>query len=236
MIRSRENFYARNSNFPDGPENLSACSKLSSPGAHCDWFGCLKIFSKSRSNFYLENLSGFSVEESNFAGGEIEPFKVSSSVAQSTINGDSFTESLNNSMQNLLINAAGEMAAKEIGNAAHPTDQYGNSLATRITKAEQLALHATLGATISSLTGGDILSGAAAGVIGELTGESLHPSVENASLNRQTAIQFAGLAGSSASLLTSIATGRSDEQTASNMFAGQRVGGGMRRRIMRILL
>ena len=28
-----------------------------------------------------------------------------------------------------------------------------------------------------------------------------------------------------ASLLTSIATGRSDEQTASNMFAGQRVGG-----------
>ena len=41
---------------------------------------------------------------------------VSSSVAQSTINGDSFIESLNNSMQNLLINAAGEMGANEIEN------------------------------------------------------------------------------------------------------------------------
>ena len=78
MIHSQENFYARNSNFPDGPENLLDCSKLSSPGAHRDWFGCLKIFSRSRSNFYLENLSGFSVEESNFAGGEIEFVSASS--------------------------------------------------------------------------------------------------------------------------------------------------------------
>ena len=88
MIPSRENFYARNSNFPDGPENLLDCSKLSSPGADRDWFGCLEIFSRSRSNFYSESLSGFSLQsfdtpgfstnEFGFAGGEIEFVSASS--------------------------------------------------------------------------------------------------------------------------------------------------------------
>ena len=60
VLHFQENFYARNSNFPDGPENLLVCSELSSPAAHLDWFGCLKFI------------------ESGFAGGEIESVSASS--------------------------------------------------------------------------------------------------------------------------------------------------------------
>ncbi len=147
-----------------------------------------------------------------------------SSVVQSAISGDSSSNTLNNLALNIAIGAFANAAAKEIGNAAHPMDQYGNPLSATISTSEQLALHAVLGCAAGASQGGDCTSGAAAGVVGEMVGTNLRSSVADSSMNRQTAIQLAGLSGSAATLFASAVTNQSDTQTANNIFAGQRIG------------
>ncbi len=76
-------------------------------------------------------------------------------------------------MQNLLINAVGEVAANEIGTAAHGSTVVnesgqiiGTTVAT-ISKAEQLALHAALGCGMAAAGGNNCAAGAASGMAGE---------------------------------------------------------------------
>ena len=78
---------------------------------------------------------------------------------------------------------------------------------------------------MGAASGGNCGAGAIAGIVGEITGDALRPSVDNRSIDRQTAIQIAGVSGGAAALLTSAATNQSDEDTANNIFAGQRIGG-----------
>ncbi len=147
-----------------------------------------------------------------------------STVVQSAVNGESPSDTLSNLALNIAVGAMSNAAAKEIGNAAHPTDKFGNALTPKISTTEQLTLHAALGCASGAAQGGDCASGAAAGVVGEITGSNLRSSVENGSMNKQTAVQLAGLSGAAASLFVSAASGASDEQTANNIFTGQRVG------------
>jgi hypothetical protein len=72
-----------------------------------------------------------------------------------------------------MINAAGEMAANEIGTAAHGSTVInesgqiiGTTVAT-ISKAEQLALHAALGCGMAAAGGNNCAAGAASGMAGE---------------------------------------------------------------------
>ena len=81
---------------------------------------------------------------------------------QSTINGDSFKDTLKHQVVNSLVMTGAEYGANSIGS------NYYNG---NINKAEQLILHAGLGAVSSKLTGGDFASGAVAGVVGEIAGE-----------------------------------------------------------------
>ncbi len=160
-----------------------------------------------------------------------------STVVQSAVNGESPSDTLSNLALNIAVGAVANAAAKEIGNAAHgsvATDADGNILrnadgsivynAPRINTAEQLTLHAALGCASGAAQGGNCASGAASGVMGEITGSNLRSSVEDGSMSKQTAVQLAGLSGAAASLFVSAATGQSDEQTANNIFVGQRVG------------
>jgi hypothetical protein len=147
-----------------------------------------------------------------------------STAVQSAINGDSFKDSLGNMAINIAVGAIANSAAKEIGNAAHPVDSNGNALPAKIDQATQLTLHAALGCASGAATGSNCAAGAAAGVVGELTGNALKDQVADGSLNRQTAIQVAGLAGSAASLVTSSLIGQSDEEIANSIFVGQRIG------------
>ena len=102
---------------------------------------------------------------------------VASSASQSAINGDSFSDSLKAQGKNVLIYTLAKVGANEIGRAYHGTttlDANGNVIAETpptIDKSEQLLLHAGLGAITSSLTKNDAMSGAIAGVAGELTAE-----------------------------------------------------------------
>ena len=139
-----------------------------------------------------------------------------SSIIQSVVNGDSTSKTLTNLTTNVAIGAIDNLTAKEIG-IAYKTDE--------IDKVTQLTLHAGLGCAMGAASGGNCGAGAIAGVVGEITGDALRPSVDNRSIDRQTAIQIAGISGGAAALLTSAATGQSDEQTADNIFAGQRIGG-----------
>lgn len=138
-----------------------------------------------------------------------------SSIIQSTVNGDSTSDTLGDLAVNIGVGAVANLGAKEIGNAAH---------SGAISRTKQLTLHAGLGCLSGAAQGGDCASGAAAGVIGEMAGNNLRSSVEDGSISKQTAIQLAGLSGSTAALITSAATGQSDEQMADNIFAGQRIG------------
>ncbi len=154
---------------------------------------------------------------------------VSSTAAQSAINGDSFSETLKHQGINILVAALSNVAAKNIGNAAHGsytknTDGTFTYHAPTINKAEQLILHAGLGATAYIFTGNDAWSGAVSGVTGEITGDTLRNRVENGSMSKQTAVQLAGLAGGYSSIITGQFSGQSDHQVAQNIWQGQRIG------------
>jgi filamentous hemagglutinin len=155
---------------------------------------------------------------------------VSSTAAQSAINGDSFSEAIKHQGVNILIGALGNLGAKQIGQAAHGTttvDSNGNVIATTsgtISKPTQYILHAGLGCAMSGLSGGDCASGAVSGMVGELAGESLRSSVENGSMAKQTATQLAGLAGGYSSIITGQFSGQNDHEVAQNIWSGSRIG------------
>ncbi len=134
-------------------------------------------------------------------------------VATSIVKGQSINETieeqggLDQVIKNTLATAIGEAGAKEIGY------QYHNY---NISQPIQLTLHGVLGATTSTLMGGDALSGAAAAIAGEYTADSLYQS----GLGANFSIALGQTAGSGAALLTSLLQGRSDEQTATNIQIG----------------
>jgi len=104
---------------------------------------------------------------------------IASSVAQSTVNGDSLGDSLKNSWKNLLINAVGQVAANDIGIAAHS----GN-----ISTTEQLALHGILGCGMAIAGGNNCASGAAAGIAGEAIGAAFYNNGHGLSIPNTLAV------------------------------------------------
>ena len=152
---------------------------------------------------------------------------VASSASQSAINGDSFIDSLKAQGENVLIYTMAKVGANEIGRAYHGTttlDANGNVIAETpptIDKSEQLLLHAGLGAITSSLTKNDAMSGAIAGVAGELTAELAN---ENG-VDVATSIQLANLAGAISSITYGGLTNQSDDQMAKNAWEGSRIAG-----------
>lgn len=170
-------------------------------------------------------------------------YAASNIAATSAVKGQSISDSINDNggvKQIILTTVASSIAeagAKEIGRAAHGTtttltDSSGNPLrnldgsvmtSSQINQPTQLALHGVLGATTSTLMGGDALSGAAAGVLGELAADSAYQE-GTGSFNRQQAIAIGQAAGAAAALATSSAQGKSDEQTAANVGIGGFIG------------
>ena len=152
---------------------------------------------------------------------------VASSASQSAINGDSFSDSLKAQGENVLIYTMAKVGANEIGRAYHGTttlDANGNVIAETpptIGKSEQLLLHAGLGAITSSLTKNDAMSGAIAGVAGELTAELAN---ENG-VDVATSIQLANLAGAISSIIYGGLTNQSDDQMTKNAWEGSRIAG-----------
>ncbi len=134
-------------------------------------------------------------------------------VATSIVKGQSINETieeqggLDQVIKNTVAMAIGEAGSKEIGY------QYHNY---NISQPIQLTLHGIVGATTSTLMGGDALSGAAAAIAGEYTADSLYQS----GLGANFSIALGQTAGSGAALLTSLLQGRSDEQTATNIQTG----------------
>ncbi|MDX2082577.1 MAG: hypothetical protein SFV53_01125, partial [Rickettsiales bacterium] len=171
-------------------------------------------------------------------------YAASNIVATSAIKGQSISDLIkdNGGVKQIILtslaSSIAETGAKEIGRAAHGTtttltDSSGNPLrnldgttmtTSQINQPTQLALHGVLGATTSKLLGGDALSGAAAGVLGELAADSAYQE-GSGSFNRQQAIAIGQAAGAAAALLTSSTQGKSDEQTATNVGVGGFVGG-----------
>ena len=150
---------------------------------------------------------------------------VASSASQSAINGNSFTDSLKAQGENILIYTLAKVGANEIGRAYHGTtviDGNGNVIdktPPTIGKSEQLLLHAGLGAITSSLTGNDAMSGAIAGVAGELTAELANENGADVA----TSIQLANLAGAISSVIYGGLTNQSDEEMANNAWEGSRI-------------
>lgn len=125
---------------------------------------------------------------------------------------ETLAESLKDQDEKLLVaQILGEVGAKEIGLAAH-TNQ--------ITQPQQLALHAALGATISTSLGGDALSGAIAGASSEyIASEALKNGT-----SAQNAILLGQGVGAASSLISSSIQGRDDEQIAKDINLGAFVG------------
>ena len=74
--------------------------------------------------------------------------------------GDSFSDSLENSAVDIVAGTIGNVGAKEIGLAYKAEDG--------ISKGTQLALHGALGAATAAIQGTDALSGAVSGVVGRV--------------------------------------------------------------------
>jgi hypothetical protein len=146
------------------------------------------------------------------AGGKIAVNTASYTVANSTINGTSVTDSLKDQDTALLAaQLVGEVGAKEIGLAAHTNN---------ITQEQQLALHAVLGCGLSAGAGGNCASGAVAGVTSEfLASEALKNGT-----TPQNAILIGQSTGAASALLASTAQGRDDEEVAKDISLGAFIG------------
>ena len=114
---------------------------------------------------------------------------------QSTINGDSFKDTLKHQVVNSLVMTGAEYGANAIGS------NYYNG---NINKAEQLILHAGLGAVSSKLTGGDFASGAVAGAVGELAGEYFRDN----GFNKQDGSDLAGLVSGLSAIIVARSQGK----------------------------
>ena len=131
---------------------------------------------------------------------------------QSTINGDSFKDTLKHQAVNSVVMAGAKIGANEIGGAYYD----GN-----INKVEQLILHAGLGAVSSKLTGGDYLSGAVSGVVGEVAGGYLK---NNTGLDNESIVKYSGLISGLSAIVVSKANNGDVKDITNSAFAGQRVG------------
>ena len=140
---------------------------------------------------------------------------VSSTAAQSAVNGESFSDAIKNQGTNILVGAVSNVGAKHIGM------NYKTSAQTGVDKAIQLTSHAALGAGVSALTGNDALSGAVSGVVGEVGGEFID---KNTNLSNNAIKELAGLAGGYSAIFTGNLVGNSDSEVAGNIFSGQRIG------------
>ena len=147
---------------------------------------------------------------------------IASTAIQSAINGDSFTESLKHQAINTIVMAGANYTANKIGGAYHTGE---------INKATQLTLHAGLGAITNTLTGNDALSGAIAGVSGEvfaeLLGNELYGTTSGNELNsyQQTVLkEYGGLAAGISSLITGKVQDLDVSDIRDDVFAGYRVG------------
>jgi hypothetical protein len=152
---------------------------------------------------------------------------VSSTAAQSAINGDSFEETLKNQGVNILIGAAGNLGAKAIGNAAHGsyTVNENNQLIyipPSIDKAKQLYTSWDFGVWNGATGGGDCASGAVSGIAGEEIGSYAYNDL---GMNRNTAIQLGGLGGSFSAIISGNAVGLDDSEVAQNIWSGLRIWG-----------
>ena len=140
---------------------------------------------------------------------------VSSTAAQSAVNGESFSDTIKNQGTNILVGAVSNVGAKHIGM------NYKTSAQTGVDKAIQLVFHAGLGAGVSALTGNDALSGAVSGVVGEVGGEFID---KNTNLSNNAIKELAGLAGGYSAIFTGNLVGLSDGEVAGNIFSGSRIG------------
>ena len=147
---------------------------------------------------------------------------ITSTAIQSSINGDSFTESLKHQAINTIVMAGANYTANQIGGVYHTGE---------INKTEQLLFHALLGAGTNALTGNDALSGAVAGVSGEifaeLLGNSLYGTTSGNILTEQqknTLKESGGLAAGITSLFVGKAKGLDVSDIRNNVYAGYRVG------------
>ena len=142
---------------------------------------------------------------------------------QSAINGDSFKEALKNQLVNTVVGSLSNIGAKQIGNTYHDgdlrfgVDGTGGDVLGKLT---QLALHAGLGAGASALTGNDAASGAVSGVVGELTGDILKSN----GVSKGTGVDISGLTAGISALLTGQIRGLDNNDIASNIYNGQRIG------------
>ena len=150
---------------------------------------------------------------------------VSSTAAQSAVNGESFSDTIKNQGTNILVGAISNVGAKHIGM------NYKTSAQTGVDKAIQLTSHAALGAGVSALTGNDALSGAVSGVVGEVSAEyiknRLYPDQDISSLTNQQKAnikELAGLAGGLSAIAVGSTTGLEDKEIADNIFSGSRIG------------
>ncbi|MDD2840595.1 MAG: DUF637 domain-containing protein, partial [Rickettsiales bacterium] len=131
---------------------------------------------------------------------------------QSAVNGDSFSEALQNQVINTVVMAGAKLGANAIGSNYHTGE---------INKVEQLTLHAGLGATVNLLTGNDALSGAVSGVVGELAGEVFD---NYTNLSDDALKEIGGLAGGLSAIITSKAEGLDVSEISNNAYSGQRIG------------
>ena len=141
---------------------------------------------------------------------------------QSTINGDSFKDTLKHQAVNSLVMTGAEYGANAIGS------NYYNG---NINKAEQLILHAGLGAVSSKLTGGDYLSGAVAGVsaevVAEIAGNKMYGTTDGSKLTqdqKNVLKNIGGLAGGLSAIITAKSQGKDVKDIGNEAYAGQRVG------------
>lgn len=170
-------------------------------------------------------------------GNELVISTVSSTAAQASVKGISFSDAIKEQGTNILVGAVANVGAKHIG------VNYKTSAQTGVDKAIQLTSHAALGAGVSALTGNDALSGAVGAVVGEVVGEKLYGRtyldenggtavdpltgkvlrVGGLGLNAEMTAELASLAGGMSAIFTGNAIGLSDSEVSDNIFSGQRI-------------
>ena len=131
---------------------------------------------------------------------------ISASAAQSTIKGDSFSEAFKNQLTNIIINAAGEIVANEIG-TSYKTGE--------INKTTQLTAHAALGCAMAAAGSNNCAAGAASGIAAEIIGQSLK---NNTNLTDTQIINSGKLTGA---ITSTFIVGPDD---GDSVFAGAEVG------------
>ena len=159
---------------------------------------------------------------------------ITSTAVQSTVNGDSFTESLKQQLINTIVMAGADYGANKIGEQYHSNNlNFGvdGTTGTVLNKLTQLGLHAGLGAITNELTGNDALSGALSGVSAEvftdIIGNALYGTTSGNELTKDqkdTLKNIGGLTGGLTSIIVSKSQGNDIREITNNAYSGQRIG------------